>query len=55
MNRISTLTELEALYAKPSDASIAKEITKLNDEYKRLIASSSFLTIASIGSEGMDC
>jgi len=55
MNRISTLTELEALYAKPSDASIAKEITTLNDEYKRLIASSSFLTIASISPEGMDC
>ena len=55
LKRISTLVELEALYPKPLDTSVNKEVPTLNELYKKIIASSPFLTIASSGPDGMDC
>lgn len=54
-NRIDTIAQLEALYPQPSEASLSKELPGINDLYRRLIEASPFITIASVGSEGMDC
>lgn len=53
--RISTLTELEALYPEPLEASVKKELSALNEYYRKIIAASPFVTIASSGPDGMDC
>lgn len=53
--RVNTLAELDALYSKPQEASLVKELPMLNEEYRRLIDASPFVSIASIGPDGMDC
>ncbi len=53
--RINTLAELEALYPKPLEASVKKELPALNEYYREIIAASPFATIASSGPDGMDC
>ena len=53
--RINTLAELEALYPKPLEASVKKELPALNEYYRGIIAASPFATIASSGPDGMDC
>ncbi len=55
MKQIKTLDQLEALYPKPLDASVHKELPALNEHYRKIIAASPFLTIASVGHDGMDC
>jgi PPOX class probable FMN-dependent enzyme len=55
LTRINTLAELDALYPKPLDSSVKKELPALNVHYRKIIAASPFLTIASIGPDGMDC
>lgn len=55
LKRIDTLSELEALYPKPLDSSVSKELPELNEHYRKIIAASPFLTIASVGPDGMDC
>ena len=52
---VTTLSELEALYAAPAATSVAKEISRINEPYRQLIDASPFLTIATIGPSGMDC
>ena len=57
-HHIKTIAELEALYpgvAKISPATLGKETPIINDTYRQLIEAAPFLTIASIGPEGMDC
>jgi len=53
--RIETLDELASLYQKPQKTSLAKELPRLNSQYRQLIEASPFVTIASIGPAGMDC
>lgn len=56
MKYLSGLAELEEIYAdKPVLASTAKEIDYLIPEYIALIAASPFLTLATVGPEGLDC
>lgn len=55
LKRINTLAELEALYPKPLETSVNKELPALNEYYKEIIAASPFFSIASCGPEGMDC
>lgn len=53
---VTTLAQLAALYDAPiSDASRVKEIPYLTDEYRRLIAASPFVVLATCGPEGLDC
>ena len=52
---IPSIEALERLYAAPLETSLAKETPVINAMYRRLIEASPFLTIASIGPEGMDC
>lgn len=54
-SRITTIAELEALYAAPVVNSLKKETPVINAEYRALIEAAPFFAIASIGDDGMDC
>jgi len=53
-NRIQSLEELEALYAKPQETSLGKECDEINPYYRRLIEAAPFFAIASSGPRGLD-
>lgn len=55
MKRIETVAELEALYGKPGEASLVKELDRLIPEYVALVAASPFVALATSGPEGLDC
>lgn len=55
MDRIETLEELESLYSKPQVASVSKELSKLNEHYRKFILASPYVSIASVGLGGLDC
>ncbi len=52
---ISNLEQLEAIYGKPGERALWKEIDYLNDDYCAFVKASPFVVLASIGSEGSDC
>jgi hypothetical protein len=52
---INTIEELEALYGKPGQASVVKELDRLIPEYAALIEASPFVVLATSGAEGLDC
>lgn len=51
---VASEVELDALYATPSETSIAKELDRLNEQYRSMIEASAFCTLASIGLGGLD-
>lgn len=55
MSIINTVEQLEALYGKPAEASIAKEINYLSPHYRAMIEASPFALLATAGPEGLDC
>lgn len=56
MSRIvSTIAELEALYAIPNLASTAKVASHITPQYRRYIEASPFAVLATTGPEGLDC
>ncbi len=55
MNRITSETELEALYDQPVPTSILKEVDHITDDYRKLIEASPFAILATSGPEGLDC
>lgn len=55
MSIIKSVDELEAIYGKPSEASLIKEVPNLITPYRIFIEASPFCTLATIGPEGMDC
>ncbi|WP_457091275.1 pyridoxamine 5'-phosphate oxidase family protein [Microvirga sp. P5_D2] len=52
---ISSLTELEALYDQPAEASLLKETDRIIPEYRALIEAAPFAALATRGPEGLDC
>lgn len=52
---ITTLDQLAALYDEPVAASLVKVTPHLTPEYRRLIEASPFVTLATVGPEGLDC
>jgi PPOX class probable FMN-dependent enzyme len=52
---ISNLEQLEAIYGKPGERALWKEIDYLNEDYCAFVKASPFVVLASIGSEGSDC
>lgn len=54
-NRVNTLEELEAIYGKPGEASIVKEVSEIIPQYRNFIEKSPFCTLATTGPEGLDC
>ncbi len=55
MKFIAGLEELHAHYGVPSAAALRKEAPRLTAEYRRIIAASPFLALATVGPEGLDC
>lgn len=54
-HRVESIEDLERLYPAPLASSVAKELPALNASYRRLVEASPFLTIASVGPDGLDC
>lgn len=53
---IETLEALEAIYdSPPLPPSTVKDIGRLTPDYRRLIAASPFVALATVGPEGLDC
>ncbi len=55
MSVIASVEELEALYGRPGEASLVKELDRLIPEYAALIEASPFVALATCGPEGLDC
>ena len=55
MSRIETLEQLEALYGRPLETSLVKEVDRITPHYRTLIEASPFAVLASCGPEGLDC
>ncbi|MBU0726541.1 MAG: pyridoxamine 5'-phosphate oxidase family protein [Alphaproteobacteria bacterium] len=55
MSIITSIEELHALYGVPSEASTAKEIDWVIPEYRAFIEASPFVSLATVGPEGLDC
>ncbi len=55
MTSISTITDLEALYAPINPTSLLKEIDHINADYARFIEASPFVILSTSGPEGLDC
>jgi PPOX class probable FMN-dependent enzyme len=55
MSTITTVSELEAIYGQPGEASTVKEIQGLTPEYRALMDASPFAVLATSGPEGLDC
>jgi len=49
------MEQLTALYAEKLPAAVLKEIDHINDCYRKLIEAAPFVTMATCGSEGLDC
>ena len=52
---ITTIEELEALYGPANPRSIAKEIPRLNADYRAFVEAAPFVVLATVGPEGLDC
>ena len=52
---VTTLAELEAMYAKPMETSLLKELDHIGPHYRALIEASPFVALATSGPEGLDC
>ncbi len=55
MTKVSTIEELEAIYGKPGETSLVKEVPQIIPQYREFIEASPFCSLATIGPEGMDC
>ncbi|PBI92769.1 Pyridoxamine 5'-phosphate oxidase [Variovorax boronicumulans] len=54
MTTIDTVTQLEALFGQPGEASLKKEVPYLHPSYQALIAASPFAVLATTGPGGLD-
>jgi uncharacterized protein len=53
---ISTMAELEALYnEQPYPPAVVKEIDRISNAYRAMIAASPFFALATSGPDGLDC
>jgi PPOX class probable FMN-dependent enzyme len=55
MTVITTVDELKAIYGDSSEASLAKVTRVLTAEYRQMIEASTFVALATVGPEGIDC
>jgi uncharacterized protein len=55
MTSITTIAELEALYAPVNPVAILKELDHVNAEYAKFIEAAPFVIISTAGPEGLDC
>ena len=55
MTTIATIEQLEALYGRPGETSLVKELDRIIPEYAAFIEASPFVTLATAGPDGLDC
>jgi len=55
MSVIATISELEAIYGQPNEASTVKVADRITPSYRALIDRSPFAVLATCGPEGLDC
>jgi PPOX class probable FMN-dependent enzyme len=55
VHRITTQEQLDALYGKPAEAPLIKEIDYISDHYRAFIDKAPFVVLATVGPEGLDC
>jgi PPOX class probable FMN-dependent enzyme len=55
MSKISSVEELVALYGSPVETSLAKEVSYITVNYRKMIEASPFVALATSGPEGLDC
>jgi uncharacterized protein len=55
MTQITTIEELEALYAPVNPTSLLKELDHVNAHYAKFIEAAPFVVISTAGPEGLDC
>lgn len=55
MTEITSVEQLEAIYGKPGETSLVKELDRLIPEYVAFIEASPFVALATSGPEGLDC
>lgn len=53
--KLTSIAELEAIYGTPVEAAVIKEIDYISDHYRSFIDASPFVTISTVGPEGLDC
>jgi uncharacterized protein len=54
-HRVTSITQLEALYGLPAGAAVFKEIDHVNAQYRAFIEAAPFFALATVGPEGVDC
>ena len=52
---IDTVEALEEIYGEPVGRSLTKEIDHISDDYRAFIEASPFVTLSTVGPEGLDC
>ncbi|WP_422376161.1 pyridoxamine 5'-phosphate oxidase family protein [Roseibium sp.] len=55
MSLLNTLEELHAHYGVAGEASLIKEIDHLSNAYRKIVESSRFCALTTVGPEGLDC
>jgi uncharacterized protein len=55
MTSITTIAELEALYAPVNPVAILKELDHVNTHYAKFIEAAPFVILSTAGPEGLDC
>lgn len=55
MSTITTIEELEAIYGRPQETSLVKEVDRITPHYRRFIDAAPFAVLATSGREGLDC
>jgi hypothetical protein len=54
-NLVTSMAALEALYDAPTWAALAKETDSVIAPYRAFVAASPYLTLATVGTDGVDC
>ncbi len=52
---VTSIEQLESIYSTLNPASLTKETTVITPEYQKLIEASPFVSVATVGPDGMDC
>jgi PPOX class probable FMN-dependent enzyme len=55
MTTITSLEQLDAIYGKPGQPSLVKEVGYITPHYRSFIEASPFCALATFGPEGLDC
>ncbi len=53
-HRVTSVTDLEALYGAAGEGALRKEIDHINADYAKFVAAAPFVVIASVGDKGVD-